>query len=64
MNTPYAGTYVLLPFYGRDARVSSVMIELRRDTYLTRQCIPRPDRIEALGRCLSSLIDFATEQAG
>jgi hypothetical protein len=29
------GTYVPLEFYGRDATVQSIMLELRRDTFLT-----------------------------
>jgi len=32
-NTPFAGSYVPLDRYGRDARVRSVMVELRRDRY-------------------------------
>lgn len=34
VNTPFAGTYVPLDFYGSDRRVSSLMIEIRRDTYM------------------------------
>ena len=33
-NTPFAGAYVPLRHYGRDTRVWSIMIELRRDTHL------------------------------
>jgi N-formylglutamate amidohydrolase len=33
-NTPFAGTYVPLRHYGREANVSSIMIEIRRDLYL------------------------------
>lgn len=35
LNAPFAGTYVPLAHYGRDERVLSLMIELRRDVYLT-----------------------------
>jgi N-formylglutamate amidohydrolase len=35
INTPFVGTYVPLEFYGRDATVQSIMLELRRDTFLT-----------------------------
>lgn len=34
VNTPFAGTYVPLDFYGSDPRVSSLMIEIRRDVYM------------------------------
>ncbi len=34
MNRPFAGALVPNAFYGRDARVQSVMIEVRRDLYM------------------------------
>lgn len=33
-DTPFSGVYVPLDRYGRDERVTAVMLELRRDTYL------------------------------
>lgn len=36
-NTPFSGAIVPLSFYCRDKRVSSVMIELRRDIYMDEQ---------------------------
>jgi N-formylglutamate amidohydrolase len=35
VNEPFAGSYVPLRHFGRDNRVASVMVELRRDTYLS-----------------------------
>lgn len=34
MNSPFSGTYVPTEFYGKDASVSSLMVEIRRDTYM------------------------------
>lgn len=34
INSPFTGTYVPLRHYGRDLRVRSVMIEIRRDLYI------------------------------
>lgn len=61
-NTPYGGCYVPLRHYGRDERVVSVMIELRRDVYLTDPHTPDAARVERLGRALAALIDHAAAQ--
>jgi N-formylglutamate deformylase len=34
VNEPFRGSYIPLRHFGRDNRVASVMVELRRDTYL------------------------------
>lgn len=34
VNEPFAGTYIPLRHFGRHSRVTSVMVELRRDVYL------------------------------
>ncbi|MGC0363233.1 N-formylglutamate deformylase [Rhodococcus sp. 27YEA15] len=60
-NSPYSGCYVPLRYYGHDRRVSAVMIELRRDTYLIDPQTSTPDRIEALGNRLAALIDAVAE---
>lgn len=62
-NTPYEGAYVPLRYYGTDDRVSSVMIELRRDTYLTDPRTPHPERLAQLGRNLAALIDEVSVRA-
>lgn len=59
VNKPFAGTYVPLAFYSvRDARVSSVMVELRRDTYLEAD-----NGIETVARMLTRLIDTLNSQS-
>ncbi|MDI9979356.1 N-formylglutamate amidohydrolase [Rhodococcus sp. IEGM 1307] len=60
-NTPYAGCYVPLDRYGHDKRVSAVMIELRRDTYLPDDGRPGKLSVTQLGEYLAELIDTATE---
>ena len=51
-----------LRHYGLDARVSSVMIELRRDVYLTNPRTPDAARVDRLGRALADLVDAITAQ--
>ena len=58
VNNPFAGTYVPLAFYGADPRVSSVMIEIRRDQYLDEATAePWAAQIEALARGIARVID-------
>lgn len=61
-NTPYSGTYVPLRYYGTDVRVASVMIEVRRDTYLTDPRTPNAERIAQLGRHLAAVIDAVSDR--
>jgi N-formylglutamate deformylase len=59
-NEPYAGTYVPLDFYQRDARVSSIMMETRADTFLNVNLKPHTgfDVItEALSRVIYRVHD-------
>ena len=59
-NAPFAGTYVPLPHYERhDKRVSSIMIELRRDTYLDGPTTLNASRADILAQRLARLFDGA-----
>lgn len=56
LDTPFAGTYVPLRHYGRDARVSALMLELRRDVYLDEPVTPH-DGLAKAAACLAGLIE-------
>lgn len=51
LDTPFAGCYVPLRHYGRDARVSALMLELRRDA--------DADGVHLLADALAELTDLA-----
>ncbi|MEV5612715.1 N-formylglutamate amidohydrolase [Streptomyces sp. NPDC052225] len=56
LNTPFAGTYVPLRHYGRDARVSALMLEVRRDVYLDEPVTPH-DGLAKTAAALAGLIE-------
>ncbi|MEU2908407.1 N-formylglutamate amidohydrolase [Streptomyces massasporeus] len=57
LDTPFSGTYVPLEFYGKRPEVSALMVEIRRDTYMTEPGGPAGPRLERLGRALAGLVD-------
>lgn len=57
LDTPFAGTYVPLAFHGRDRRVSSLMIEIRRDGYMTEPGGPFHEGLDSLAAALARLIN-------
>jgi N-formylglutamate deformylase len=56
-NTPFAGCYVPLKHYGRERSVSSIMIEIRRDTYMDEPGGPPHDGLETIAEALKELIN-------
>ena len=60
-NEPFAGAYVPLDRYQHDDRVTAIMLELRRDTYLDES---EPDRPPTLGPVVEALTDFLAAIGG
>jgi N-formylglutamate amidohydrolase len=56
-NTPFAGCYVPADRWRTDPRVRSLMIEIRRDTYMTEPGGPHHEGLPALVTALTALID-------
>ncbi|MFF2137417.1 N-formylglutamate amidohydrolase [Streptomyces sp. NPDC058193] len=57
LDSPFAGTYVPLKHYGTDRRVSALMIEVRRDLYMTEPGGPAGPGLGALASALARLVD-------
>ena len=53
MNRPFAGALVPNAYYGRDQRVQSVMIEVRRDLYMNERTGDRLPRFADVQRVLT-----------
>ncbi|MFJ3670092.1 N-formylglutamate amidohydrolase [Streptomyces sp. NPDC090106] len=59
LNSPFSGTYVPLDFFGRDPRVSALMVELRRDTYMAEPGGPAGPGLHRIAAALGTLVDAA-----
>ncbi|WP_435642627.1 N-formylglutamate amidohydrolase [Streptomyces sp. H49] len=57
LDSPFGGTYVPLEYYGTDARVEALMIELRRDTYMREPGGPAGPGLRRLASALAALVD-------
>ncbi|WP_163509118.1 N-formylglutamate amidohydrolase [Fodinicola acaciae] len=57
VNTPFSGAYVPLKHYRQSQNVASLMIEIRRDTYMAEPGGAPHDGIDAVVRALTRLID-------
>ncbi|MGW5211639.1 N-formylglutamate amidohydrolase [Streptomyces sp. NPDC004051] len=56
IDSPFAGTYVPLAYYGKDPRVSALMIEIRRDLYMDEPGGPAGPGLGVLAEALAELV--------
>jgi N-formylglutamate deformylase len=60
INSPFAGTYVPLRHYRKEPAVTALMVEIRRDTYMTEPGGPPHDGLAELVTRLAALVDAVT----
>ncbi len=61
VDSPFGGAYVPLTYYGHDPRVTALMIEIRRDVYMTEPGGAAGPGVERLAKALARLVDRLTD---
>ncbi len=57
LDSPFSGTYVPLRYYGVDARVTALMIEVRRDVYMAEPGGAPGPGLDGVAAALAVLVD-------
>ncbi|WP_416965076.1 N-formylglutamate amidohydrolase, partial [Streptomyces sp. Agncl-13] len=58
LDSPFIGTYVPLEFYGKEPAVGALMVEIRRDTYMTEPGgAPDGPGVARLASALTTLVN-------
>jgi hypothetical protein len=63
VNTPFSGTYVPLRHHRRTEAVTALMVEIRRDVYMTEPGGAPDKGVDTIVRALTGLVDTATAAA-
>lgn len=64
LDSPFAGAYAPLKHYGVDARVASIMIEIRRDQYMDESVVALRDGVERVVEAVARLVDCVSLRSG
>ncbi|WP_371581464.1 N-formylglutamate amidohydrolase [Streptomyces sp. NBC_01314] len=60
VDSPFGGAYVPLEYYGHDARVTALMIEIRRDVYMSEPGGAAGPGVRVVADALARLVDVLT----